>query len=69
MIGIAEDDLGLDIVAQLVHVHGLDASERAHGHEYRSLDGAVVGGDHAGTRLRSVGGGDYFIVHSQGRTS
>ena len=50
MIGVAKYYLSLDIVAQLVLMHGLDAAEGAHRHEDGGLDSAVVGGDESGPR-------------------
>ena len=49
MIGVAEYYLSLDIIAQFVLMHRLDAAERTYGHKYRCLDGAVVSSYEPGT--------------------
>ena len=42
VVGVAQDNLCLDVVAQLAHVHRLDRTHRAHGHENGGLDLAMV---------------------------
>ena len=51
VIGVAENDLGVNLVAELVCVHGLDAAHCADGHEYRCRYLAVVGGDDPGAGI------------------
>ena len=41
MIGVAEDDLGLDVV-QVLRGHGFDRAVGTDGHEYGGFDAAVV---------------------------
>src|SRR5579863_367362 len=43
MIGIAEDDFGVQIPQQIPSQHALHRGLRAHGHEHRRLDIAVGG--------------------------
>ena len=43
MICVAEYYLGLDIIAQFMLMHSLDAAHSAYRHEYRCLDHAVDG--------------------------
>ncbi len=52
MIGIAQDDVGIDILLELALVHALYRGHGAHGHQDRGLNRAVVCGDGAGTRGR-----------------
>ena len=52
VVGVAEDDLCLDVVLQLGEVHALDGTEGAYGHEYGGLDLSVVGSDESGTGTR-----------------
>ena len=41
MVGVAEDDLGVDVV-QVLRGHGFDRAVGADGHEHGGFDGAVV---------------------------
>lgn len=41
MVGVAENDLGLDVV-QVLRCHGFDRAVGADGHEYGGFDAAVV---------------------------
>ena len=50
MIGVSKDNLGLDVVAQFMLMHGFYTTECAHRHENRSAYLSVVGSDKAGTR-------------------
>ena len=52
VVGIAQNDLRLYVVAELVAVDGLDRPDRAHGHEDRCGDSAVVGRDNPGAGRR-----------------
>ena len=45
VVGVAEYDLCVYVVAELAHVHSLDRPHGAYRHEYRGLDLSVVGGD------------------------
>ena len=45
MIGVAQDDLGPDIILQLLVIHSLDGTDGPDGHEDGSVDAAMVGGD------------------------
>jgi hypothetical protein len=48
MVGIAEDDAGVEFVPQIALVESLDGSLRPHGHEDRGRDVAVCGVQNAG---------------------
>ncbi len=52
VIGVPEDDLGMDVVGELVLVHGFYRRGRADGHKYRRLDGAVGSFQQAGAGIR-----------------
>ena len=43
MVGVAQNDLRLYVVAQFAHVHAFHGAACAHRHEDGGLDGAVVG--------------------------
>ena len=45
VIGVAEDNLRLDVVFEFAQVHAFHAAERPHGHEYRRFNLAVVSFD------------------------
>ena len=45
VVGIAEDDLCLDILSELRHVDGLDGTHRPHWHKDRGEDLAMIGRD------------------------
>ena len=47
VVGVAEDDLGLDVLFQVPVIHALDGADGAHRHEDGGADLPVVGGDHA----------------------
>lgn len=64
MIGVAEDDLGADVVAQLALVHCLDTAHGTHGHEDGRLHLAMSGGETSGTRRCALGGGFYAEFHA-----
>ena len=64
VIGVAQDDLRLDVLAKFRHVDGLDGAHSAHGHENGSLDLAMVGRDESGAGIGALGGGYELIVHS-----
>ena len=64
MIGVAQNDLRLDVISQLGHVHSLDSPHRAHRHENGGLDLAMVGRYESGTRIGALGCGYELIVHS-----
>jgi hypothetical protein len=49
VVGIAEDDLRLHIVAQMGLLHGLDRADRAYRHENGGMDRTMVGFDLACT--------------------
>ena len=46
VVGVAEDDLGLDIRLQIPVIDTLDGSDGAHRHENGGADLTVVGRDH-----------------------
>ena len=48
VVGVAEDDLGLDVLLQILVVHALHRADGAHRHEDGGADLPVVGGNHAG---------------------
>src|SRR5690606_41046318 len=48
VVGVAEHDRRIEVVAELTGVHGLHGAERAHGHEHGGGDGAVVGVQYTG---------------------
>ena len=56
MIGIAQNNLRLYIVAKLVHMNAFDGTEGTDRHENRSLDRTVVRFDESGAR-RAVDAG------------
>ena len=45
VIGVAKDNLRLDVASEFAQVHAFHAAERPHGHEYRRFNLAVVGFD------------------------
>ena len=47
VVGIAEDDLGLDVLLQVPVIDTLDGADSAHRHENGGADLPVVGGDYA----------------------
>lgn len=49
MVGVAQYDLSLYVVAQLVLVYRFDTAHSPYGHEYGGLYRSVIGGDKAGT--------------------
>ena len=51
VIGVAEDNLRLDVASEFAQVHAFHAAERPHGHEYRRFNLAVVGFDDAGAGI------------------
>ena len=64
VIGVAQDDLGLDVLAQFGHMDSLDGSHGAYWHEDRGLDLAVVGRDESSAGIGALGRGYELIVHS-----
>ena len=50
VIGVAQDNLRVYVVAEFVHVHALYGAARPHGHEDGSEYASVVGVDGAGAR-------------------
>ena len=50
MIGVAQDDLGVQVVQQIARQDAFDGRLRADGHEHRSLDVAMRGVQNAGAR-------------------
>ena len=42
MLGVAQDDLGADILLQLLMIHAFDGTDGADGHEDGSMDVAMV---------------------------
>lgn len=56
MICIAENDLGLHILAQFALMHSLDTADCPYGHENRSADLAVVSRDQTGAGGRAGSG-------------
>jgi len=57
VVGIAQDYLGLDIVAHLRHQHPFDSAAGAYGHENRGFDFSVAGGYQSGACVGAGGGG------------
>ena len=55
VVCVAEDDFGVDLLAQFALVYGLDAAGGAHGHEDRGRDVAVVGVEHGGAGVAAGG--------------
>ena len=45
MVGIAEDDLGTDVLSQLGHMDRLHGANCPHGHEDRGKDLTMIGRD------------------------
>jgi len=64
MIGIAQDNIGFDIVFKFPLVHPFDGSGRPDRHKNGRLDGPVVGGDGSGARLRMSVGSRKFKSHA-----
>ena len=52
VVGIAEHDGCVQVIAQLTGVHGLGRAQRTHRHEDRCGDAAVVGMQFAGACVR-----------------
>ena len=50
VVGVAEDDFGVDVLIEVAQLHALDGAHGAHGHEDRGVDVAVVGVNHSRTR-------------------
>ena len=63
VIGVAQDYLGLDVVAQLALMHSLDRRHRAHGHEDRRQYRTVVGRDYAGPGMATLIGMYQLKIH------
>lgn len=63
MIGVAQDDLGMNLAAQFRNMHTLDAALCAHGHKYGSFDDSVVGDYASGACLGRWGSGLKRKVH------
>ena len=51
MIGVAQDDLRLHLIAHIAQMACLYCTCRAHGHEYWSLNRAVAGSEQASTSV------------------
>ena len=54
MLGIAKDDLRLDVVLQLFALHAFDGADGSHGHKYRREYIAVVGVYHTCPRTNRL---------------
>jgi hypothetical protein len=65
VIGVAQDYLSLYVVAQLAHVHSLNATHRAHWHEDGCLNVAVPGAYQSRASLAVAICCYYFVVHIQ----
>ena len=63
MIGVGEDDLGVQLVGQVALGEAFDGGLRADRHEDRRLDGAVGGVEQAGARAGVGAFGLQFEVH------
>ena len=61
MVGITEDDFGVDVGFEFALVNGFYGPGRADGHKNGRLDGTVVGGERtrAGVGMRIAGGNCY----------
>ena len=64
VIGIAQNDLRLDVLAQLGHVNRLNSTHRSHRHENRGLNLTVVGSNESGAGTGAAGSGYELIIHS-----
>ncbi len=47
MIGVAKDDLGLDVLLQVPVIDPFDRADSPNGHKYRSPHLTVIGGEHS----------------------
>ena len=63
MVGVAQDNLGLDLLTEFSEVNTLDRANRSYGHEDRGLDLSVVGGYQACTCIAAWVGMLYFELH------
>ena len=54
VIGVAQDDLCLYVVAKLMLMHALDTAESAYGHEYGGENLAMIGGNLARTGIGAL---------------
>ena len=54
VVGVAQDNLGFHLLAQLLEVDALHASHGAYWHEDRCLNLSVVGGDDASTCIAGL---------------
>ena len=64
VVGVAQDDLGPDVVHEVAVVHPLDGTDRPDGHEYGSMYVAVIGRQHAGAGVAVRIGGAKRKFHS-----
>ena len=64
VIGIAQDNLCLDVLTQFSHVNSLDGAHGAYGHKDGRLDLAMIGRDESGAGIGAAGCGYKLIVHS-----
>jgi hypothetical protein len=53
VVGVAEHDGRIEVVAQLAGMHGLHGTQGTHGHEHRGGDVPVVGVEHTGPGVGS----------------
>ena len=63
MVRVAEDDLGLHVIAQLAEMNSLHAAAGSYGHEDRGLYRAVRGGKQACTGIAAGVGVGYVECH------
>ena len=63
VIGVAQDDLRLHLLAEFGEVNTLHAAHRTHRHEYRCLYLPVIGGDHSRSRVTRLVAILYFEFH------
>ena len=63
VIGVGQDDLGIEFVCQIALHDAFDGGLRAHRHEDGSFDDAVRGVDAAGARAGVGALGDEFKMH------
>ena len=63
MIGVGENDLGIEFPSQVPLHDSFDTRLRAHRHKDRRLDDSVIGVKQAGARTRLRTDGLNFEVH------
>ena len=63
VVGVAQDDLGLDLLTEFREMHTLHTAHRTHRHEDGRENLSVVGGNHTCTGIRGIVAMFYFKSH------